>query len=660
MGNTNTKCVVCNTDADGVKTSPGCCENWMHHDCLIQRLNDNNVVCASCNRRYPQNILNMATNTATTATAVAAPVTAVPVTAAPAPAPAPPQTVQCQNFIPPPPPPHTSRCRDGTARYLSNAEEPVEPWVAPNANVIVNAHGNTNAETGIFCVESVPELPQISLEAKNAFYTVVSISVDNVELSTSTAPSNIAAETADESTGAKTVSGERKAAPVEMEKQLEVNIENNIVDDRKPPMDVVLVLDTSGSMRSQQKLTNVKHAVNFVRDELNCRDRMGVIEFDTSASVVHNLLCLTPENKRLTQGATDALHPRGGTQILQGLIAARDMLNNRATKNPVSSVFLLTDGIDNSDIKLKKKVAKEIRDLGASLFVFGFGNDHDSKHLKMIADAADGMFTFIEESDMVIDAFGGALGAEKSVFATDLCVSMEALNSITLTAADTGNYKKNLAANGKTLQVYFNNLMLGEERDILLTLSIPECSAPVSSFQLMDTKVSYLPLGSAVESKVTVNGDACLISRVDASDIDPSTTRNEEVDVQVNRALLAKATEESIAAADKEEYKQARAKLEATREFINNSTSCKSGNKKSLAFRSEINSTIDSVSDSYNYRTKGGRSMMTEVTQTMSAQRCLYTKEGRSQDLYQNASSEAFQVRSKTKKAAIFRGSTTK
>lgn len=62
------------------------------------------------------------------------------------------------------------------------------------------------------------------------------------------------------------------------------------------------------------------------------------------------------------------------------------------------------------------------------MYVFGFGADHDSAHLQMIAVAAESPFIYVEETDQVIDAFGGAIGALQGTllhtYYCDVCIVM--------------------------------------------------------------------------------------------------------------------------------------------------------------------------------------------------------------------------------------------
>ena len=58
----------------------------------------------------------------------------------------------------------------------------------------------------------------------------------------------------------------------------------------------------------------------------------------------------------------------------------------------------------------KLATAKALKASGS--FLFEFGADHDSQQLTAISNAAEGSFIFVETSDTVIDAFGGAIGGQ--------------------------------------------------------------------------------------------------------------------------------------------------------------------------------------------------------------------------------------------------------
>jgi predicted transglutaminase-like cysteine proteinase len=291
------------------------------------------------------------------------------------------------------------------------------------------------------------------------------------------------------------------------------------------------------------------------------------------------------------------------------------------------------------------------------LFVYGFGSDHDSKHLKMIAEAADGTFTFIEKSDMVIDAFGGTLGAEQSIFATNICLTFTSRtesdsedSGVTIKAVESGNYRNQVHPKGATATVVFNNLMLGEERDVLVTLALSSSLSSTRIDQtLLYTSVTYTPVGSREQCSRT--GGECVVTRLPPQELSNSTPqRNERVDVQVNRMLLVEATKESLNFADKGDYDMARRVVETTISEINRSSSMATNNIKTRAFVDELGSTLTNVRDRDIYQKKGGRAVLSQQAQDFGAQRQTYAREG-TEGVYQNGYAKSCQSRAKTSKS---------
>jgi hypothetical protein len=281
----------------------------------------------------------------------------------------------------------------------------------------------------------------------------------------------------------------------------------------------------------------------------------------------------------------------------------------------------------------------------------------------MIADAASGTFTFIEKSDMVIDAFGGALGGEQSIFATNICLTITAgppasddskegeSRGVMITSAESGSYQKEVHPSGSFTKVFFNNIMLGEERDVLVSLALPASSSSTQIDQtLLHTCVSYSPVGS--RETLTRTGGSCVISRVPQSELSAaSTQRDERVDVQINRMLFVEATKESLNYADKGDYEKARTVVEKTMAEIRGSSSMANQNVKTRAFVDELGSTLSNVRDRDVYQTKGGRAVLSQQNQDYGLQRQAYAREG-VEGVYQNKFSKSSQAKAKNMKSS--------
>ena len=134
---------------------------------------------------------------------------------------------------------------------------------------------------------------------------------------------------------------------------------------------------------------------------------------------------------------------------------------------------------------------------------------------------------------MVIDAFGGALGAQQSICARDICVTVRASSGAVFGRISSGNYRNTVSADKTEANIFFTNLLQGESRDILVAMDIPAVSAPTDCFQLMEPSVTYrtLDMSSAAEP-LRVQGDMSTIGRLSVDQLDPAIKRSLAVDVQ--------------------------------------------------------------------------------------------------------------------------------
>jgi Ca-activated chloride channel family protein len=108
------------------------------------------------------------------------------------------------------------------------------------------------------------------------------------------------------------------------------------------PKDVVLTVDTSGSMQGE-KISQAKKALTYIVNALNTEDRLGIVQFNTDVeSFQSGLVSATPENKRKAIAFVEALEARGGTNIGDALSTGKTMLSE-VTSRP-GYVILMTDG----------------------------------------------------------------------------------------------------------------------------------------------------------------------------------------------------------------------------------------------------------------------------------------------------------------------------
>lgn len=92
-------------------------------------------------------------------------------------------------------------------------------------------------------------------------------------------------------------------------------------------------------------------------------------------------------------------------------------IKERKYKNPVTSVFLLSDGQDSSGCVNFLKNQGEIEGNPYTINSFGFGADHDPVLMNDICKVKDGNFYYVEHINSVDEMFIDALGGLFSVVA---------------------------------------------------------------------------------------------------------------------------------------------------------------------------------------------------------------------------------------------------
>ena len=108
-------------------------------------------------------------------------------------------------------------------------------------------------------------------------------------------------------------------------------------------LDVVLVLDSSGSMGDNNKLTNLKGAARDLVNTLmnDGTNQVGVVEFGTNVKRTHGLTT----NKNNINRFINRMSADGGTNVQQAVASANTILQDGKRDDAQQIVIILTDGI---------------------------------------------------------------------------------------------------------------------------------------------------------------------------------------------------------------------------------------------------------------------------------------------------------------------------
>lgn len=114
---------------------------------------------------------------------------------------------------------------------------------------------------------------------------------------------------------------------------------------RRAPIDLVTVLDVSGSM-SGAKLHMLKRAMRLVISSLGSADRLSIVSFSAAPRRLMPLRRMNSQGQRLARRIIDRLSCSQGTSVGEALRKATKILEDRRERNPVASIILLSDGQD--------------------------------------------------------------------------------------------------------------------------------------------------------------------------------------------------------------------------------------------------------------------------------------------------------------------------
>lgn len=171
--------------------------------------------------------------------------------------------------------------------------------------------------------------------------------------------------------------------------------------DGKPiPKDVVLALDTSGSMAGR-KIEQARAALEHCVKRLNPEDRFTIIRFSTDVETLHDgLLAVGDDTRQKALDFVKSIEARGGTAIDGALAKALGM--GFDPKRPAIVLFL-TDGkptIGESEPEaILRNVAQANTNKGVRVFVFGVGEEVNTVLLDKLAGANGGVSQYVKPEE---------------------------------------------------------------------------------------------------------------------------------------------------------------------------------------------------------------------------------------------------------------------
>jgi Ca-activated chloride channel family protein len=261
---------------------------------------------------------------------------------------------------------------------------------------------------------------------------------------------------------------------------------------KQKPRDLVIAIDVSSSMSDAAtaagmrptKLELAKIAARRFVENLDARDRVGLLVYTDEATVLTPVAELTETHRSLLIEQIGQLQPLNGTNLTDGCLRSLSLLRELpVSSDRVRRVILFTDGLPSVGVTDFPGVMAAIRarlDGSTPITTIGFGarivptgvgsGGYDPELLTSIARESGGNFYHAEGADGILEAFALELGALRSVAATDVRLEIrpgtdvhvkEVLNDFTV------------RTEGDVVAVTIGPLYSGERQHLVIALELP-------------------------------------------------------------------------------------------------------------------------------------------------------------------------------------------
>ena len=307
---------------------------------------------------------------------------------------------------------------------------------------------------------------------------------------------------------------------------------------KRPPLNIAVVIDRSGSMAGQ-KIESAKLAARRLVNVLDDQDRISIVSYGSDVSVDFRSDNLNAANRMRLFQAINNIGVGGGTNLSGGFQEGYSQVNRWKKDDTINRVILMSDGHANvgvTNASALSKLATNSLKTEISVSTLGVGLDYNEDLMTRMANEGAGNYYFIDKPNSIVSIFETELSGLASTVARNTALIIKLAPNVRVEKVF--GFAHTMA--GNQVWVSLSQFHLKESKNILLKLKAS--TTATGSLPIMDVSLSYddlvteKPAHHEVKLSSVVTNDAAKVE----------STVNVDVIARVQQVEVATTMEEAM------------------------------------------------------------------------------------------------------------------